>query len=61
MGRWLLGVGNKLIRGETRWSSFFEEREAKAMVKWMLRVLFEENLMSDIGRNRMQIQMVGMV
>ena len=26
-----------------------EEREAKAMVKWMLRVVFEENL-SEIGR-----------
>ena len=39
----------KLIRGETRWSTF-EERETKEMVKWMLRVVFEENLMSEIGR-----------
>ena len=52
MGRWLWDVGNvsnELIRGETGWSTF-EEREAKAMVKWMLRVAFEENLMSDISR-----------
>ena len=26
------------------------EREAKAMVNWMLRVVFEENLLSEIGR-----------
>ena len=44
MGRWLWDVGNvinELIRGEAGWSTF-EEREAKAMVKWMLRVVFEE-------------------
>ena len=52
MGRWLWDVGNvrnELIRGETGWSTF-EEREAKVMVKWILRVVFEENLMSEIGR-----------
>ena len=52
MGRWLWDVGNvrnELIRGETGWSTF-EEREAKAMVKWMLRVVFEENMVSEIGR-----------
>ena len=52
MGRWLWDMGNvrnELIRGETGWSTF-EERKAKAMVKWMLRVVFEENLMSEIGR-----------
>ena len=52
MDRWLWGVGNvrnELIRGETGWSSF-EQREAKAMVKWMVRVVFEENLVSEIGR-----------
>ena len=52
MGRWLWDVGNVrngLIRGETRWSTF-EDREAKAIVKWMLIMLFEENLMSEIGR-----------
>ena len=52
MGRWLWDVGNvrnELIRGETGWSTF-EEREAKAMVKWMLRVVFEVNMVSEIGR-----------
>ena len=42
-------VRNELIRGETGWSTF-EEREAKVMVEWMLRVVVEENLMSEIGR-----------
>ena len=42
-------VRNELIRGETGWSTF-EEREAKTMVKWMVRVVFEENLVSEIGR-----------
>ena len=40
MGWWLWDVGNvrnELIRGETGWSTF-EEREAKSMVKWMLKV-----------------------
>ena len=52
MGRWLWDVGrvrNELIRWEIVWSSF-EEREAKAMVKWMLTVMCEENLVSEIGR-----------
>ena len=49
-GLWDVGnVIHELIRGETGWSSF-EEREAKAMLKWMLRVVFEENLVSEIGR-----------
>ena len=50
--RWLWDVGNvknELIRGETGWSTF-EEREAKSMVKWMLKVVFEENRVSEIGR-----------
>ena len=50
MGIWLWDVGNvrnELIRGET---GTFEEREAKPMVKWMLRVMFEENMVSEIGR-----------
>ena len=45
MGRWPWNVGNvrnELIRGETGWSTS-EDREAKAMEKWMLRVVFEEN------------------
>ena len=52
MGRWLWDVDNvrnELIRGETGWS-IFEEREAKVIVEWMLRVVFEDNLMSEIGR-----------
>ena len=40
---------NELIRGETGWGTC-EEREAKTVMKWMLRMVFEENLMSDIGR-----------
>ena len=51
MRRWLRDVGNvrnELIREETGWSTF-EEREEK-MVKWMLKVVFEENLVSEIGR-----------
>ena len=35
-------VRNELIRGETDWSTF-EEREAKVMIEWMLRVVVEEN------------------
>ena len=49
MGGWLWdveNVRNELIRGETGWSTF-EGREAKVMVEWMLRVVFEGNL---IGR-----------
>ena len=44
MGRWLWDVGN--VRNEliTGWSTF------KERVKWMLKVVFEENLVSDIGR-----------
>ena len=49
MGRWLWDVGNELIRGKTGWSTF-EGREENAMVKWMMRVVFEEILMSEIGR-----------
>ena len=52
MGRWLWdveNVRNELIRVETGWNTF-EEREAKVMVEWMLRVVVEENLMSEIGR-----------
>ena len=50
MGRWLWKVGNvrnELLRGEIGCSTF-EEREAKAVMKWMLRVVFEE-IMSEIG------------
>ena len=52
MGRWLWDVDNvrnELIRGKPDCSTF-EEREAKVMVGWMLRVVFEDNFMSEIGR-----------
>ena len=42
-------IRNELIRGETGWS-MFEERESNEMVNWMLRVVFEENLMSEFSR-----------
>ncbi len=53
LGRWVWNVGTnvrtELLRGETGWSSF-EEREAKAMVACLLRIIFEDNLISEIGR-----------
>ena len=52
MGRWFCdvkNVRNELVRGKTGWSTL-EEREAKVMVEWMLRVVFEGNLMSEIIR-----------
>ena len=39
----------ELIRGETGWSTF-EEREAKAMASWLLRIVFSENQITDLGR-----------
>ena len=44
MGRWFWNVENvrkELTRGETGWSTF-EEKEAKVMVEWMLRLVFED-------------------
>ena len=63
MGRWLwdvLNVKNELIRllfiiiiiiirVETGCSSF-EERGAKVIASWFLRIVFSENIMSDLGR-----------
>ena len=52
MGRWLwdvVNVKNELIRGETGWSSF-EDREAKVIASWLLRIVFCENQMSDLSR-----------
>ena len=52
MDRWhwdVDNVRNELIRGDTSWSTF-EESVASVRVKWMLRVVFEDNLMSEIGR-----------
>ena len=40
-GRWLWAVGNvgnKLVRGESGWSSF-AEREMKCIVDWLLRIV----------------------
>ena len=50
--RWVDGFGdvkNELVRGETGWSSF-KEREAKVKIKWFVRLLFGENVVSEIGR-----------
>ena len=52
MGSWLWDVGNvrnELLRAETGLSTF-KTREAKAMVKWIMRVVFVENIVSEIGR-----------
>ena len=53
MGRWLWrsgqNVSNALIRGEIGWSTF-KEREAKVKLDWMRRIIFEEGLVSQIGR-----------
>ena len=47
---WEVGnVRNELVRGETGWSSF-AEREVKCIVDWLLRIVYEESLVSDIGR-----------
>ena len=51
-GRWLWEIGkvrNELVRGESGWSSF-AEREGKLIVDWLLRVVYGESLVSDIGR-----------
>ena len=50
VGRWLWEVGNvrnELVRGESGWSSF-AEREVKCIVDWLLRIVYEESLVSDI-------------
>ena len=52
MGRWLwdvVYVKNKLIRGDSGWSSF-EKRETKTMANWLRRIVFSENQMSDMDR-----------
>lgn len=53
MGRWLWwsgrNVSNALIRGETGWSTF-KEREAKAKLDWVCRIMFEDGPVSKIGR-----------
>ena len=37
------------MRCESGWSSF-AEREVKCIVDWMLRIVYEESMVSDIGR-----------
>ena len=52
-GRWLWEVGkvrNEIVRGESGWSSF-AEREVKCIVDWLIRIVYEESLVSDIGRD----------
>ena len=51
--RWLWQVGkvrNELVRGESGWSSF-AEREGKGLVDWLVRIVYEESLLSDIGKS----------
>ena len=40
---------NELVRRESGCSSFVE-REMKCIVDWLLRIVYEESLVSDIGR-----------
>ena len=53
MGRWLWQVGmnvaNACVRGETGWSTF-AEREAKVKLEWVLRVIYEDSMVSKVGR-----------
>ena len=37
------------MRGESGWS-LFEVRELKRIVDWLLRIVYEESLVSNIGR-----------
>ena len=37
------------MRGESGWGSF-PEREVKSIVDWLLRIVYEESLVSDMGR-----------
>ena len=51
-GRWLWEVEkerNALVRGESGWISF-AERVVKCIVDWLFRIVYEESLVSDIGR-----------
>ena len=40
---------NELGGGDSGWSSF-AEREVKCIVDWLLRIVSEESLVSEIGR-----------
>ena len=51
-GRCLWEVGkvqNELVRDESGWSSF-AERDVKCIVDWLPMIVYEESLVSDIGR-----------
>ena len=47
----VMGVGRQqqLVTGESGWSSF-AEREVQCIVDWLLRIVYEESLVSDHGR-----------
>ena len=40
------------MRGESGWRKF-SKREVKGIVDWLLRIVYEDNLVSDIGRKCM--------
>ena len=37
------------MRGESGWSSF-AEKEVKSMLDWLLMIVYEASIISDIGR-----------
>ena len=44
------------MRGESEWSSF-AEREVKCIVDWLLRIVYEESLVFELGRAcRMEVE-----
>ena len=45
----MVNVKNELTKGEIGWSTF-AEREAKAMASWLLRIVFGDNHICDLGR-----------
>ena len=49
LGNKILPKKKKLVRGKSGWSSF-AERKVKCIVDWLLRIVYEESLVSDIGR-----------
>ena len=52
--RWLCKLGNvrnELVRGESGWSSF-AEREVKCILDWLFMIVYEESMVTDIGRDR---------
>ena len=45
----MVNVNYELVGGETGWSTS-EERKAKALTSWLLRIVFSENRMADLDR-----------